>query len=474
MLSSAIFLLLAAANLAAGASTTFAKPTPEATFEPSLSQIAATAATATPLSPQSNVTGVAFDRLIQVWLENTVSLKSSELPDISVFVVLTFPQDYSAASGNADQKWLASQGITLTNYYATTHPSEPNYCAVVSGDNFGMDNDDFHSIPANISTVVDLLDTKGISWAEYQEAMPYPGFQGFNFSNQRTFANDYVRKHDPLILFQSVTNNDTRLKLIKNFAEFDKDLSQKQLPQWAFITPNMTNDGHDTNVTFSSAWERRVVGPLLNNSYIMENTLVILTFDETETYTTGNKVFTILLGGAIPDHLKGTTDDTFYNHYSAISTVSMNWGLPSLGRWDCNANVFELVANKTGYVNSKVDTSSLFFNSTYPGPLSDNKFVPVWPAPNTNATCASGKGVLSSVVNTWGKEKETYNYTNVYPYDTQSGLNTHGSATKENSTSTNTSTSSSASASSAKKSGAGTNVASGLLAAVVAGFVALT
>jgi hypothetical protein len=81
---------------------------------------------------------------------------------------------------------------------------------------------------------------------------------------------------------------------------------------------------------------------------------------------------------------------------------------------------------------------------------------------------------LSSVVNTWGKEKETYNYTNVYPYDTQSGLNTHGSATKENSTSTNTSTSSSASASSTKKSGAGTNVASGLLAAVVAGFVALT
>jgi acid phosphatase len=58
-----------------------------------------------------------------------------------------------------------------------------------------MDNDDFHSIPTNISTIVDLLDTKGISWAEYQEGLPYPGFQGFNFSNQTTFANDYVRKH---------------------------------------------------------------------------------------------------------------------------------------------------------------------------------------------------------------------------------------------------------------------------------------
>jgi acid phosphatase len=60
-------------------------------------------------------------------------------------------------------------GITLTNYWGTTHPSEPNYAASVAGDNFGMDNDDFHAIPSNVSTVVDLLDTKGISWAEYQE-----------------------------------------------------------------------------------------------------------------------------------------------------------------------------------------------------------------------------------------------------------------------------------------------------------------
>jgi len=54
------------------------------------------------------------------------------------------PQDYNAAAGNADQKCdleynrlqqiltiltrsLAAQGITLTNYFGVTHPSEPNY-----------------------------------------------------------------------------------------------------------------------------------------------------------------------------------------------------------------------------------------------------------------------------------------------------------------------------------------------------------
>ena len=356
-------------------------------------------------------------------------------------------------------QWLASQGITLSNYWATTHPSEPNYCAVVGGDNFGMDNDDFNTIPANVSTVVDLLDTKGISWSEYQEADPYAGFQGFNYSNQVNFANDYVRKHNPLILFDSVTSNATRLSLIKNFTSFNSDLAAKTLPQWSFITPNMTNDGHDTTITFAANWARTFLQPLLNNTYFMNNTLIVLTFDEVETYTIGNKVFAILLGGAIPSSLKNTTDNTFYNHYSMLSTVEVNWGLPSLGRWDCGANVLEVVANKTNYDNYVVDTSNLFFNSSYPGPLSDAEYVPVWPIPDTNAKCASGQGVLGSIVSTWGKSDGTYNYSNVYPYDNASGNDVGGSASLETPTPTNSASktptgSSTASAASATKSSA--------------------
>jgi acid phosphatase len=354
-------------------------------------------------------------------------------------------QDYSAASGDANQKYLASQGITLTNYFATTHPSEPNYCAAACGENFGMENDDFHAIPSNVSTVVDLLDTKGISWAEYQEDLPYPGFQGYNYSNQKTFNNDYVRKHDPLILFNSVTQNATRLDLIKNFTTFNDDLQKQQLPQWAFITPNMTDDGHDTNITFASKWERSWITPLLSNSYFTENTLILLTFDENESKTKPNKVFSILLGGAVPDSLKGTTDDTFYNHYSTISTVSVNWGLPSLGRWDCNANVFQIVANKTGYVNHKVDTTHLFFNASYPGPLSDTKYIPTWPAPDTSAKCAAGKGVLQAVVSTWSKSTPTYNYTSPYPYDAANGINVTVSSSSSSSASTSSPTAASSS-----------------------------
>jgi acid phosphatase len=346
-------------------------------------------------------------------------------------------QNYAAAFGDPNQQWLASQGIALTNYFGITHTSEPNYCAAASGDNYGMDNDNFWQIPSNVSTVADLLDTKGISWSEYQEAMPYPGFQGFNYSNQKTFANDYVRKHNPLVLFDSITSNASRLAQIKNFTSFEEDLANQKLPQWSFVTPNMTDDGHDTNVTFASVWERGWISSLLNNSYLMNNTLILLTFDESEQYTIQNNVFGILLGGAIPENLKGTVDNTFYTHYSAIASVSANWGLPSLGRWDCGANLFQVVANKTGYTNYQVDTTNLFLNNSFPGPLSTNTystFSPNWPVPVTSGQCSAGNGILDAVVQTYSSHAPTYNYSAPFPYDAIAGFGANVAYSKNGTT----------------------------------------
>lgn len=320
---------------------------------------------------------------------------------------------------------MASKGITLTNYWAVAHPSEPNYVSSAAGDQFAMDNDDFHQIPANVSTVADLLDTKKISWGEYQEHSPYPGFQGYNYSNQETYANDYVRKHNPLVIFDSVASNASRLTQIKNFTNLWDDIKDNKLPQWAFITPNMTDDAHDTNITFASTWERGFIEELESHSDFWKESLILLTFDETEHYPISNRIFSILLGGAIPKDLVGTVDDTFYTHYSTLATVEANWGLPSLGRWDCGANIFQLVANKTGYTNYDVDTSNLYINSSFIGPLSQNiysKYSSTWAAPLTgNQSCSAGHGILPAVKDTWGKLAPTYNYTSPVPYDTDAG-----------------------------------------------------
>lgn len=45
--------------------------------------------------------------------------------------------------------------------------------------------------------VIVVLDMKlmYLGWGLYQEDMPYSGFEGFGWVNQKNGANDYVRKH---------------------------------------------------------------------------------------------------------------------------------------------------------------------------------------------------------------------------------------------------------------------------------------
>ncbi|KAH1275355.1 hypothetical protein KXX33_006545 [Aspergillus fumigatus] len=367
---------------------------------PSLSEIEAAQATVLPHSPVSNVKGLAFDRFVNIWLENT---------------------DFDKAAADAHMSALAKKGLLLTNFWAVTHPSEPNYCAAAGGDTFGMDNDNFNQVPANVSTIADLFDTKNIAWGEYQEHLPYPGYQGFRYPESG--PNDYVRKHNPAILFDSVTQDATRLRQIKNFTSFYDDLKNHRLPQHMFITPNMTNDAHDTNITFAATWSWNFLSELLENDYFTKDTLILLTFDENGTYKLGNKIYSILLGGAVPKHLIGKEDNTYYNHYSVIASLSANWGLPSLGRWDCGANLLSFIAEKTGYVNWEVDTSNLYLNHSYPGPLSTSSHTPNWPVPLTKGSCSAGHGILKAVRKTYKDMAPTYNYTSPVPYDAASKTN---------------------------------------------------
>ncbi|KAJ5434617.1 Phosphoesterase [Penicillium cf. griseofulvum] len=353
----ALLVLVGTLGLVAAKTTTEKNPTQ--------AEIDAARATVLPYSPVSNVKGLAFDRFVNIWLENT---------------------DFETAASDANLSKLAKEGILLANYYAVTHPSEPNY--------------------SNVSTIADLFDTKHIAWGEYQEDMPHAGYQGMRYPLRG--PNQYVRKHNPLALYDSVTKDAVRPRQIKNFTTLYEDLAHRSLPQHLFITPNMTNDAHDTNIT---------------NQHFTNNSLVLVTFDEGGNYSYPNRVFSFLVGGAIPKDLKGTTDDTFYTHYSIIASLSANWGLPSLGRWDCGANLLKLVAEKTGYVNWEVDTSNAYINQTYPGPLSNKHYSSKWAVPATKGKCSAGHGIAEVVKKTYHGLHPTYNYTSPVPYDTTTGNN---------------------------------------------------
>lgn len=214
-----------------------------------------------------------------------------------------------------------------------------------------------------------------------------------------------------------MSNNRSRFQNIVSFDQFESDVQLQRLPQWVrnftsclilsadlelqmHMSPNMSDDGHDTGLKYGVAWSRKFLNPLLQNRYFTKRTLILLTLDETATYDEPNLVASLLLGD-IPEDLKGTTDDTFYTHYSALATVENNWDLPNLGRYDVGANVFQIAANKTGYKNQNiVDTAKIRLNRSYPGYLNSAHTISI-PTPNANLPGAGDQGVLSSIASVW-------------------------------------------------------------------------
>jgi hypothetical protein len=331
------------------------------------------------------VPGRSFRRFIQIWLENT---------------------DYNVAASSPTFQKLAKQGITLSSYLSLTHPSEPNYISAISGDFWGLGGDDYYHIPDNITTVVDLLEKKGITWATYQENMPRDGwltdYTQQNYVNTSAgLYNYFMRKHSPLVIHDRISNTTSRAARIRNFNDFAADVKANAIPQWNFVTPNMVNDAHDTTIDYASSWLEYWLVPLLkderfNSGEGSDGTLILLTFDENKSYTNRNNVFSILLGSAVPQYLHGTTDDTLYSHYSTISTVEGNWGLDNLGRGDVNktmGNVFDFVAKDIGFTNtitSIADEPDTRQYAIFPGPLNPAMWH-TFTAPTTNVSRFGGK-----------------------------------------------------------------------------------
>jgi hypothetical protein len=204
---------------------------------------------------------------------------------------------------------IASRGALLTNYYAVTHPSHPNYIAMVSGSTHGVTASD--PITLDVRHLGDLLEARGFTWKVYAE-----GYPGGCFLDAVTGR--YVRRHVPFLDFANVTNDFARCtRSIVPATAFDADVATHNLPKYALYIPDLDNDGHDTGVAFADAWLRARFGALFNNPELTRDTLFIITFDEGTT-TGPNLVYTAFYGAGIAT---GTTNATFYDHYSLLRTL---------------------------------------------------------------------------------------------------------------------------------------------------------
>lgn len=343
---------------------------------------------------------------------------------------------------------MRKQGILQTRYYAHTHPSQPNYLAAIGGDYWGLDHDEVVRVPENVSTIVDLLDDKDISWAAAMEGLPGPGYLGQGSVGDYGDNWDYVRKHkygplppshtpgladicrtnfrlclsSPFASYDSIANHGSKLRNVLSLDDFQRALTQGTVPQFVMLSPNMLNDGHNTTLDFATRWSRDFLQPLLanNSSIFAEKTLIQLTYDETADYSKPNRIVSLLLGSAVHQDLRGSTDDDFYTHFSILSTVQNNWRLANLGRYDVGANVFAVVAGSTGYKNTVPEGADRVNNSvSYPGFLNWNHTtrLAALPPPNLGLVGAGGQPVLAAVKDAWGSAFAAIGNKVKTPYD---------------------------------------------------------
>jgi len=255
--------------------------------------------------------GKWFDRIVVINLENTNDEDALSKPYLASF---------------------KRSGVYLSNYYAITHPSQPNYISQIYGDTGTSGNND---VSLSGKSLVDLMEAKNVTWKSYQEN--YPGGCFLSDSNDDL----YRRKHNPFVSMSVVTRSSTLCAKNVNSRQLDTDIAANNVPQLVYYTPNMDNDGHDTGVGYASQWLESFLKPRLTKPALTTRTLFVITFDEEEDYFGDNKVYTVLYGDVVKAKA-GTTDSTRYSHYSLLRTIEDNWELGTLGKKDRDARPFLL------------------------------------------------------------------------------------------------------------------------------------
>ena len=263
-----------------------------------------------------------------------------------VMIIVLENGDYEAAIKDNNLAALAAQGASLSNFHALFHPSYPNYLAMVAGTDFGIHRrgrflaDRQVNFPNDAAhkTIADRLVASGLDFKNYAEELP-EGDCPFRIDDQhvaKSKKGDYVRRHVPFLSFREVqekwcdhvvrVDSGKGNSLLGDDNFFVKD-AKAGLVAYSFYSPNMNNDGHNTNVGVAGAWVREFLDKTFTEK-LRKGTLVVLTFDESD-HNADNRIFTLFLGDMVKEANQQDPKvlDRHYTHYNVLRTIEDNFGL---------------------------------------------------------------------------------------------------------------------------------------------------
>jgi hypothetical protein len=243
-----------------------------------------------------------------------VGVAASTLPTPAhVVVVVEETYSYDEVVGNRSApyiNWLANNGALMTQSFAITHPSQPNYFALFAGSTFGLSDD----CPVDLGAIPNLgaeLLAAGYTFMGFSEDLPSAG-------SATCTSGKYVRRHVPWVNFSNVPAANS-----VPFSSFPSDYAS--LPTVSFVIPNLDNDMHDGTIAEGDAW-------LYNNlsAYAAwakaNNSLLVVTWDEAEN-SDSNHIPTIFYGANVRTGMHSEP----VSHYNVLSTLEEFYGLEKIG-----------------------------------------------------------------------------------------------------------------------------------------------
>lgn len=218
-----------------------------------------------------------------------------------------------------------------TNAWSVTHPSLPNYLAMVSGSTGGVTTDcSASSCPQRRRTLFDQLTEAGGDWQALAESMP----EACSLSD----TGRYVARHNPPTYFPALRQDCGRWDLpmgTTTSGRLVRMVRNGALPTFLLVVPNQCHNTHDCPIADGDAWLSEII-PLLTGGqdYRAGSTAVFVTWDEGSggshgepCGTTSSRSCHVVTAVVAPGTKPGTRSGLRFDHYSLLRTTEQMLGI---------------------------------------------------------------------------------------------------------------------------------------------------
>jgi len=210
---------------------------------------------------------------------------------------------------------LAERYGLAEHYNAITHPSEPNYVAILFGSTMGVTDDRFHGLKG--PTVFGGTVAAGLTAKSYMESMG-------SKNCRKDDHDDYRRRHNPHVLADD--ERDLCREINVGAKSFDDDVDAGRLPNVGLFSPNLCNDAHSCKLHVFDEWLAETFARISGGPDWRSGRLVVVVTADEDNRNEGNRVFTAVLNPA----LSGRVVTTPLNHFGLSRSLARYGHTPPL------------------------------------------------------------------------------------------------------------------------------------------------